>query len=74
VFPETEVRGDDRFPAIAGKSIRTWREGWCRPAWTALDSGYHLYPAEGRVRLCGRDPGCLLAPGDRLGTGPDRGG
>jgi hypothetical protein len=30
---------------------------------------YHLCSAARGARLPGRDPGCILAPGDRLGSG-----
>ena len=40
---------------------------------SALEGRHHLHPPAGRVRFPGGDSGCLLAPGDRLGTGPDAG-
>src|ERR1019366_4175221 len=74
VFPETEIRGNNRFQpwpeslSESGGKDDTDRHG------PTVDRGYDLYPAAGGVRLCSRNPGCLLAPCDRLGAGPDHGG
>src|SRR5208282_6508520 len=70
---EAEVRGDDRF--------QSWAEGLSEPGAadgadrcrSALAGGHHLHPAARRVRVSGCCSGCLLAPRDWLGAGPDVG-
>ena len=65
---------DHRFAARLPDLSQPGRQVATDQRQPALDCGHHVYSAGDRVRVSGCRSGCLLAPGDRLGSGPHAGG